>query len=151
MSNVVIADGQKIFDREGFKAKKQGRMLAGKRLPIRCLARLIQPSLVPAHRSLGHSKNFPIQGSRSSSGGAGQQQSGAGRSKNDDDEVTWKSFVPLALLAGGAGAYWQITRYQDQQGETAKVQVNQSVGKMQLGGPWKLMDTNAKVMITHSN
>jgi hypothetical protein len=118
-------------------------LAAGKRLPARWLARVIQTPSVPDHRNPCHFKHFQSQGSRSSSGGAGQQ-SGAGKSNNEDN-VTWKSFVPLALLAGGAGAYWQITRYQDQQGESAQVQVNQSVGKLQLGGPWRLMDTNAKV------
>ena len=98
---------------------------------------------LPAHRAIYNFMEFSACGRRAASSGGG----GAGQEGNnaDDNEVTWKSFVPLALLAGGAGAYWQITRYQGEHDIGAQVQVNQTIGKAQLGGPWRLMDTDARV------
>ena len=92
-------------------------------------------------------------------GGAGGGQSGSGGDGQEqepyDGGVSWKTFAPLALLFGGAGAYLSISRYESkkrseegfQAGEDGAgvARVEGTTGKIAIGGPWRLMDHNAKV------
>lgn len=82
-----------------------------------------------------------------------------------DGGVTWKTFLPLAFLLGCGGAYYSITRYEMLRAtemekekernpvnvatEDGVAQVQGSTGKVAIGGPWRLMDTDGKVMAVH--
>ena len=98
-------------------------------------------------------------GGREDGGGHKGPGNGEGEIPSDGG-VSWKTFVPLALLFGGGAAYLSIRNYERsltrkgaarpagkgrEDGEDASVNVEAATGKVDLGGPWRLMDHDAKV------